>query len=50
MNNYIGHNKKGFNVNTETNGKFKEAKIGNINNTIQNTIKKKYIIINKQIK
>ena len=38
------------NFNTELNGKFKITNIGNINNTIQNTIKNKYIIINTQIK
>ena len=38
------------NINTEMNGKYKITNIGNINNTVQNTIKNKYIIINTQIK
>ena len=50
MNNFNFYNKANNNFYTEINGKYKITNIGKISNTIQNTIKNKYIIINTQIK
>ena len=47
MNNYNSYNnRRNNNVNAKIRGNCKITNIGNINNTIQNTIKNKYIIIN----
>ena len=50
MNNFNFYNKANNNFFTEINEKYKITNIGKISNTIQNTIKNKYIIINTQIK
>ena len=50
MNNFNFNNKSNNNFFTEIDGKYKITNIGKISNTIQNTIKNKYIIINTQIK
>ena len=50
MNNLNFYNKAKKNFYTEIDGKYKITNIGKISNTIQNTIKNKYIIINTQIK
>ena len=50
MNNFNFYNKSNNNFYTEIDEKYKITNIGKISNTIQNTIKNKYIIINTQIK